>query len=137
MKLKFKLMAAVLVALVTLSFVSCSKDDDSPSEKGGIDEAVGTYKGTIDIIGQDEKFDQIIVVTKVNDKKVKVEVQNKDLNLPVKEVEVSNNANMSIQSLATEPEGIFIYTFDNKALSFLSKKTGETQLTYSFEGSKQ
>jgi hypothetical protein len=131
-------MYAVVLALVTFAFVGCSKDKDEPIQTGGsIDAAVGNYKGTIKIIGGAEVFNQILVVTKVNDKTVKVTAQNADLKLPVRELQVSNNYNMSIQALPNEPQGSFIFTFENKGLMFLAQRTEEGQLQYSFEGTKQ
>ncbi|MGE8379865.1 MAG: hypothetical protein ACN6PN_15980 [Sphingobacterium sp.] len=136
--MKMKLMYAVVLALVTLAFVGCSKDKDEPIQTGGsIDAAVGTYKGKIKIIGGNEVFNQILVVTKVSDNRVKVSAQNADLKLPVRELQVSNNMNMSIQALPNEPQGSFIYTFENKGLLFLAERTEAGQLEYSFEGTKQ
>lgn len=137
MKMKMKLMYAVVLALVTFAFVGCSKDNDPTPTGGSIDAAVGTYKGTIKIIGGAEVFNQILVVTKVDEKKVRVSAQNADLKLPVREIQVSNNYNMSIQALPSEPQGSFIFTFENKALMFLAQRTEEGQLQYSFEGTKQ
>ena len=133
-----KLMYAVVLALVTFAFVGCSKDKDEPIQTGGsIDAAVGNYKGTIKIIGGAEVFNQILIVTKVNDKTVRVSAQNADLKLPTRELQVSNNYNMSIQALPNEPQGSFIFTFENKGLTFLAQRTEEGQLQYSFEGTKQ
>ncbi|MDF2477188.1 MAG: hypothetical protein K0S24_2671 [Sphingobacterium sp.] len=136
--MKIKSMYLMVLTLVTLAFVGCSKDEDEPIQTGGsIDAAVGNYKGTIKIIGGKEVFNQILVVTKVSDNKVKVSAQNADLKLPVREIQVSNNYNISIQALPNEPQGHFIFTFENKGLSFLSERTEEGQLEYSFDGTKQ
>ncbi len=135
--MKNKLVAAIVVALVTFAFVGCSKDDDNPQTGGSIDAAVGTYQGTIDIIGGDEVFSQELVVEKISDSRVRVTAKNTSLNLPAKELQVSNVGNMSVQASATEPEGAFIFTMENRALKFLSKRTAEGQLQYSFEGTKQ
>jgi len=136
--MKMKLMYAMVLALVAFAFVGCSKDDDNTPQTGGsIDAAVGTYKGKIKIIGGAEVFNQILVVTKVSDNKVKVSAQNTDLKLPVREIQVSNNYNISIQALPNEPQGRFIFTFENKGLSFLAERTEEGQLEYSFDGTKQ
>ncbi|WP_336835011.1 MULTISPECIES: hypothetical protein [Sphingobacterium] len=138
MKIKMKLMYAVVLALVTFAFVGCSKDKDEPIQTGGsIDAAIGTYKGKIKIIGGAEVFNQILVVSKVSDNKVKVSAQNADLKLPVREIQVSNNYNISIQALPNEPQGQFIFTFENKGLSFLAERTEAGQLEYSFDGTKQ
>ncbi|WP_270088101.1 hypothetical protein [Sphingobacterium sp. SYP-B4668] len=134
--MKMKMMYAMVLAFVMVAFVGCSKDDDGPSG-GSIDAAVGTYKGTIDIVGGGQKFNQTVVVTKVSDKKVRITAQDGSLKLPVKEMEVYNNSNMGILSQPTEPQGVFVYTFENKGLSFVTKVTAEGEVMYSFEGLKQ
>ena len=136
--MKTKLFLQFFFVLVMALFVGCSKnDDDKLPSSGSIDAAVGTYKGTIDIVGGSKKFDEILVVTKVSNTRVKVKAQNTALGLPEKEIDVLNNMNVTIQALATETQGLFIYTTQNKSLSFLSKQTAEGQLQYSFEGIKQ
>lgn len=128
----------MVLTLVTLAFVGCSKDKDEPIQTGGsIDAAVGTYKGKIKIIGGAEVFNQTLVVTKIDDKKIRVSAQNADLKLPVREIQVSNNYNMTIQALPNEPQGRFIYTFENKGLTFFAERTEAGQLEYSFDGTKQ
>ncbi|MGE8241532.1 MAG: hypothetical protein ACN6PD_02405, partial [Sphingobacterium sp.] len=86
--MKIKSMYLMVLTLVTLAFVGCSKDKDEPQTGGSIDAAVGTYKGKIEIIGGKEVFNQILVVTKVSDNKIKVSAQNADLKLPVREIQV-------------------------------------------------
>lgn len=138
--IKLKGMFAMLIMLVGLATIvsSCSKDDDNPDTGGGnIDAAVGTYKGKIKIIGGDEKYDELVEVTKVSNDKLKITAKNSSLNLPVKEVQVFNNGGQQILTAATEPNGLFIYTVSNKAVSFVSKVTSEGEKMYSFEGSKQ
>ncbi len=135
--MKNKWVAAIVLALVTFAFVGCSKDDDNPQTGGSIDAAVGTYNGTIKIIGGDEVFNQKLVVTKLSDNRVRVSAQNNSLNLPVRDIQVSNMSNIGISDVGNEPQGNFIYTFENNGLSFLAKRTEEGQLQYSFEGTKQ
>ncbi|EFK57738.1 hypothetical protein [Sphingobacterium spiritivorum] len=135
--MKMKAMYLMVVALVMVAFVGCSDKDDPAPSGGSIDAVLGNYKGTIKIIGGAEVFDQTLVITKVNDKKVKVTAQNTSLNLPVRELEVINNMNISIQAVATEPQGSLIYTFENKGLMFVAERTAEGQLEYSFNGTKQ
>lgn len=121
---------------ILLAFVGCSDKEDGPSSNG-IDAAIGTYTGTIDIIGDlDNKFNEKITVTKVSENRIRVAVVNGSLNLPTKEFNVTNNANISIQSASTEPAGLFIYEVGNKSLSFLSKQTAEEEKMYKFEGTK-
>jgi len=135
--MKKKLMYGLMIAFAAVSFAGCSKSDDESKPNTGINAAIGTYKGKISIIGGPEKFDQLLVVTKVSDNKIKVTAQNADLKLPVKELQVSNNSNMVIASPGTEPNGNFIYTFENKSILFVSNRTAEGELQYSFEGTKQ
>ena len=138
--IKLKGMFAMLIMLVGLATIvtSCSKDDDNPDTGGGsIDAAVGTYKGTIKIIGGDEKYNELLEVTKVSNDKLKITAKNSSLNLPVKEVQVYNNKGQGVLTTSTEPNGLFIYTVSNKAVSFVSKVTSEGEKMYSFEGSKQ
>jgi len=135
MKVKLFLQAITLFAVIFL--IGCSKDEDKTPSNGTIDVAVGTYKGTIDIIGGTKKFDEILVVSKLSATRIRVKVQNSSLNLADRDIDVMNNSNISIQALATEPQGLFIYTLQNKSLNFLSKQTAEGQLQYSFEGVKQ
>ncbi|MGB7529546.1 hypothetical protein [Sphingobacterium cellulitidis] len=138
--IKLKGMFAMLIMLVGLATIvtSCSKDDDNPDTGGGnIDAAVGTYKGTIKIIGGDDKYNELVEVTKVSNDKLKITAKNSSLNLPVKEVQVYNNAGQGILTTSTEPNGIFIYTVSNKAVSFVAKVTSEGEKMYSFEGTKQ
>jgi len=136
--MKKKLMYGVMLAFAAVAFAGCSKSDNNEGPaSGSIDAAIGTYKGTISIIGGAEKFDQILVVTKVSANRIKIAAQNADLKLPVKELQVSNNVNMSIASPGTDPNGRFMYTFENKSVLFLSTRTAEGELQYSFEGLKQ
>ena len=137
--MKTKLFLQFFFVLALALVVGCSKDDDNNKvpTSGSIDAAIGTYKGTIDIIGGTKKFDEILVVTKVSNTRVKVKAQNTALGLPEKEVDVLNNMDVTIQALPTETQGTFIYTTKNKSLNFFSKQTAEGQVQYSFEGTKQ
>ena len=138
MKIKMKLMYAVVLALVTFAFVGCSKDKDEPIQTGGsIDAAVGTYKGSIKIAGVDKMFDKILVVTKVSDGVLKAEVSDKSLKLPVKQFNVVNNMNISIQTAGVSPEGSFLFDVKNKTLLCQGEKTSATEVFYTFEGTKQ
>ncbi|WP_185211595.1 hypothetical protein [Sphingobacterium mizutaii] len=123
---------------MTMFFTSCSKDEKEPETgSGSIDEVIGTFKGTIDIVGGEKKFNELLEISKVSDNKVKVTVKNSSLKLPVKEVQVYNNSGRGILTESSEPQGILVYSNSNKALSFVSKVTAEGEEMYSFEGSKQ
>jgi len=136
--MKMKLMYAMVLALVAIAFVGCSKDDDNTPQTGGsIDAAVGTYKGSLDIVGVGEKFNKTIKVTKVGDNRIKVEVEDSSLKLPSREFNVTNSADYSIQSAATEPGAMFLYEIKNKTVSYLSKPLAEGETTFKFDGAKQ
>ncbi len=138
MKIKMRLMYAVVLALVTFAFVGCSKDKDEPIQTGGsIDAAVGTYKGSIKIAGVDKMFDKILVVTKVSDGVLKAEVSDKSLKLPVKQFNVVNNMNISIQTAGVSPEGSFLFDVKNKTLLCQGEETNAGDIFYTFEGTKQ
>ncbi|MFD1769098.1 hypothetical protein [Sphingobacterium suaedae] len=136
MKTKLNLVLALVVAIFTLAFVGCSKDDD-PSTGGSIDAAVGTFKGTIQIPGEDKMFDKVLVVTKVSDGVLRAKVQDESLGLPVKEFSVINNMDISIQTSGVSPEGSFLYDVKNRTLLCQGEETNEGDIFYTFEGSKQ
>lgn len=136
--MKIKSMYLMVLTLVTLAFVGCSKDEDEPIQTGGtIDAAVGTYKGSLDIVGVGEKFNKTIKVTKVGDNRIKVEVEDSSLKLPSREFNVTNNADYSIQAAATEPGAMFLYEIKNKTVSYLAKPLAEGETTFKFDGTKQ
>lgn len=57
--------------------------------------------------------------------------------LPTKTVIVFDNYGQTIQTQATEPEAVVLHTLSNKALSFVTKETSESDVVYNFEGTKQ
>lgn len=137
---KLKSFFAICFLLVGMSFLfaSCSKDENNPEpDSGSIDEVVGTFKGTIDIVGGEKKFNELVEITKVSNNKVKITAKNTGLNLPVKEVQVYNNSGRGVLTEASEPQGVLVYTTSNEALSFVTKVTAEGEEMYSFEGTKQ
>ncbi|MGE8429897.1 MAG: hypothetical protein ACN6O7_18590 [Sphingobacterium sp.] len=139
MKIKMKLMYAVVLALVTFAFVGCSKDKDEPIQTGGsIDAAVGTYKGSLDLSNTSgPMFDKILTVTKVSDNTLKVEIGDKALKIPAKEFKVTNNMNIAIQTAGVSPEGSFLFDVEKKTLLCQGKKTTENEVFFTFEGTKQ
>lgn len=136
--MKIKSMYLMVLTLVTLAFVGCSKDKDEPIQTGGsIDAAVGTYKGSLDMTPGGELFDKTLTVTKVSDNTLRVEIGDKSLKLPIKEFKVINNMNISIQTSGVSPEGSFLFDVKNKTLLCQGQKTKETDIFYTFEGTKQ
>lgn len=135
--MKMKLMYAIVLALVTFAFVGCSKDKDEPQTGGSIDAAVGNYKGSIKLAGVDKMFDKTLIVTKVSDNTLKVEIGDKSLKLPTKEFKVINNMNISIQTSGVSPEGSFLFDVKNKTLLCQGEETKAGDIFYTFEGTKQ
>ncbi|WET71686.1 MULTISPECIES: hypothetical protein [Sphingobacterium] len=139
MKIKMRLMYAVVLALVTFAFVGCSKDKDEPIQTGGsIDAAVGTYKGSLDLSNTSgPMFDKTLTVTKISDNTLKVEIGDKALKIPAKEFKVINNMNIAIQTAGVSPEGSFLFDVEKKTLLCQGKKTTENEVFFTFEGTKQ
>jgi len=137
--MKIKSMYLMVLTLVTLAFVGCSKDKDEPIQTGGsIDAAVGTYKGSLDLSNTTgPMFDKTLTVTKISDNTLKVEIGDKTLKIPAKEFKVINNMNISIQTSGVSPEGSFLFDVKNKTLLCQGQKTKETEVFYTFEGTKQ
>ncbi|TDQ73521.1 hypothetical protein [Sphingobacterium yanglingense] len=129
-------LAVMFFACASLIFASCSKDDDkTPS---GIDAAIGTYIGKIEVIGGADYFDAIIKVSKVDDSHIKIEAKSgeKYSGVAAKTMKVSNTHNISINTL-NEPNGSFLYSIDDKTVILLTEQTQKDEIIYSFKGTKQ
>ena len=135
--MKNKLVAAIVLALVTFAFVGCSKDDDNPQTGGSIDAAIGTYKGKLEVIGQPDRFDQTIMVTKVSNERIKITVGDASLNLPDREFNVSNNYDFSITSAGISTGGTFAYDIKEKSVVYQAEPTAEGEVLFTFKGDKQ
>lgn len=131
------LLAVLFFALVSVGISSCSKDDKGP-EGGSIDAAIGTYVGTIDVIGGKKYYEAVIIVSKVDKDHLKVEAKADQpySNITTKTLQVSANGNMSVQASA-DPNGLLIYTMAEKNLKIVTKDTKEDDVIYSFDGKKQ
>lgn len=131
-------LAVLFLACATLVFSSCSKDDDNGPSGGSIDAAVGTYIGTIKVIGGEEYFNAIINVSKVDGSHLKIQAKSgEDYSVvATKTMKVSNTHNISINTL-NEPNGDFLYSIDEKTVILLAKRTQEGEIEYSFQGTKQ
>ncbi|MDQ1149175.1 hypothetical protein [Sphingobacterium zeae] len=137
MKMKMKLMYAVVLALVTFAFVGCSKDDDNTvPTSGSIDVAVGTYKGKVQV-GGNEFFDQMVVVSKVSNERVKVSFSNKSLNVADREFNVSNQSGMFIQGAVGATGGSFLFDIKEKSLLTQFTVMAEGERLVTFTGDKQ
>jgi|SRR5690606_33361676 len=136
--MKIKSMYLMVLTLVTLAFVGCSKDKDDPIQTGGsIDAAIGTYKGKVEIPSSNALFDQLVTVTKVSDSRVKVSFNNKSLNVADREFNVTNNNGMFIQGAPGATGGSFVFDIKEKSLltQFTVMAAGERLVT--FTGDKQ
>ncbi len=135
------------VALVgALMFSGCSKDNGSnPSTKGKIDDAVGTYKGTLSLISEyGEFYDAIIIVTKEGNDQLKVTAKSGEAYSGVTsktfQVEVGdffNQEPIDIVSLSGVTAGLFHYDGKAKTALVNTSKQGPTEINFRFEGDKQ
>ncbi|MFZ4262036.1 hypothetical protein ACFRAE_08335 [Sphingobacterium sp. HJSM2_6] len=132
-----------LLGLISFSY-SCSKEESEPAEKKGkVEDAVGIYKGVLEV-GSQDYYDAILEVSQVGDQKlsVKAKVGQPYSNITTKifTVEVGDYFNVDpidIASLSISPEGLFHYDGLSKSISVITSKQLELEISYSFEGTKQ
>lgn len=136
---KISVLALSLVAL-TLLF-SCKKKEGGSS--GNSDEAaaarvVGTYKGTMDITSQ-EYFNVIIKVTKESGNKVKITAKSGEVysNVATKVIAIKAISGSDDAEAIADPEGTVIYQHSEKAIKIVTRPTAQSEVTYSFRGTKQ
>lgn len=136
--MKTKWVPAIVLALVAFTSIGCSKDDGI-SNNSSIDAAVGTYKGSLDIVGGSNNtlFDKTIVVTKVSDSRIKVVVGDAALNLPDREFNVSNNMDISITSASISTGGTFLYDVKEQSVVYQAEPVAEGEVLFTFKGNKQ
>ncbi|WP_336958943.1 hypothetical protein [Chryseobacterium contaminans] len=117
-----------------MSFVGCSKDDDTPNQgTGSIDVATGTFKGTISI-GTTNHFNAILIVTKADNDLLKFQAKSGE---PYSSVETKTiRAKADVPGLVDgdDAQGMFSYKIAEKKLTLVSSLAGTP---YSFEGEKQ
>lgn len=136
------LKTAGIIAIAVFGLVSCSSDDSNngPGGGGGIDTAVGTYKGTLDPLGDGPNyFDAILIVTKVDGTHLKITPKSGEpySNYTSKTMKVYNASNQAIFGDGNIPEGTFSYTISSKTLLVQTQEQSTTDLTYTFQGTKQ
>ncbi|WP_413512977.1 hypothetical protein [Myroides odoratus] len=148
-KLKISLLATLALVSMGTLVTSCSSSDDNGGpdlpEKGVIDDAIGTYKGTMrvhdDIAGTDkyEFYDVVMLVTKVDNQHVKVTAKSNEVYSVVAEkvIKVEGNYNKDITSVTGDLSGFFWYHSDTKTVDIHANKQAATEIIYTFEGSKQ
>ncbi len=128
----------VMLALF-VGVMGCSKDDDGGDGGDPASVIAGSYKGTLTIIGGEPIYDAIVVVTRKDASTISLGPKSGEpySDLPTKTVAVFDNGVQTIQTQATEPEAMVLYTLSNKSLTFVTKETSESDVMYSFEGARQ
>ncbi|RRN78007.1 hypothetical protein EIM50_16730 [Pseudoxanthomonas sp. SGD-10] len=146
LQVRFGLLSLAALLAFGLLLTACSKDSaDETSKSGKIDDAVGTYKGTMFRYGSaTELFDVILIVTKEGDNKLKITPKSgevySDVTPRVFTVEVGDffgEHPVDVISLSGSVGGYFSYYGESKSVSILSTKLQESDVTYTFEGVKQ
>ena len=147
-----KISLFLIVTSISLGFTNCSSDDDSPSNPnqgtGNIDIALGNFKGRIQINNPDlstnEYFDAEVIVTKIDNEKLRVTPKTgqpyssaNPKTFTVLYNSAPNNQLMSVQSIPGSLEGYFIYSHNNTSLNIATIRQSATEVTFSFEGTKQ
>ncbi|MBA9071913.1 hypothetical protein GGR22_000039 [Flavobacterium gossypii] len=132
-----------IVVFAVVSMVSCSSDDSDGGNGGGsIDAAVGTFKGTFEVLdgpnaGQDY-FDATLIITKVSNTELRMTPKSGEAysNLTPKTIKVYNLGG-DILVDGDAPAGTFAYRASSKALLALTKQQAATDITFTFSGTKQ
>lgn len=132
-----------LIVFIGLNY-SCSKEENEPQvKKGKVEDAVGTYKGVLEV-GSEDYYDAIIEVTKVGDQKLSVKAKvgqpYSNVTSKVFTVEVGDYFNVDpidLASLSISPEGLFHYDGLAKSIYVSTSKQQETDIKFNFEGTKQ
>lgn len=131
-----------IVVFAVMSMVSCSSDDSSngPNGGGSIDAAVGTFKGTFRTVNGESQtyFDATLIVTKVSNTELRVAPKTGEAysNYTPKTIKVYNLAG-DILVDGDVAAGTFAYRASSKALQVLTKEQAASDITFSFEGTKQ
>lgn len=138
--LKFNLMMAV-TAISLFVVVGCSKKDSAPaadSDEAAAQRLVGTYKGTIHVVSGSDYFNAEINITKESGATVKIAPKSGQPYSTVTTKIVGVEAILGTQNVAAENAALtLIYQVNNKSINYLIKKQGQTEVSYSFEGTKQ
>ena len=147
-KLQMKITLLGLAGLMFMGVLltGCSKDssDDAP-RTGKIDDAVGTYKGTLyNSILLKDYFNAVVIVTKEGDNKLRItakaDEEYSNITPKVFTVEVGDFFGpdpIDVASLTGSVGGFFHYYGESKTISVYSTKLQETDITFDFEGVKQ
>ncbi len=131
-KIRFCKTFVLMIALIT--FVGCSKDDDTPNqETGSIDVAVGTYKGILSI-GRTDHTNAVFIVTKVDNKRLKFEAKSGEPYSSVVPRTIQAKADVPGLVDGDDAQGVFTYQVADKKLSLV---VNELEIPYTFVGEKQ
>lgn len=150
MKKRIVFVGILSMMMLGTTATSCSSDDNGYEElaKGSVDVVVGTYVGTLNanIVDADASvwYDAVILVTKDGEGRMKVSAQPGQpyssvtpKTFTVESSYIYEDNTYDVLSLIGSLEGYFTYTGANKNLSIFTHKQSETDVSYSFEGTKQ
>lgn len=134
-----------IIAIALFGMASCSSDDSNsgPGNGGGIDIAVGTFKGKITIVegagSGTEYFDATVVVTKASNNQLKVAPKSGEAysSITPKTIKVYNNSNVAVFNDGNTPEGTFSYSISSKSLIISTQQQSASDITFAFQGAKQ
>lgn len=128
-----------LILFVGVFLTSCKNDDDDDSNPGTgntIDVVVGTFKGTLNVAGQDY-FNAIVMVSKVDDSHVKVQAKTNEAYSFVTTKTLSAVNTQGVGVVGSSSDGSISYLISTKALTVSTQKTSETDKIYLFQGTQQ
>jgi hypothetical protein len=127
-----------LILFVGVFLTSCKNDDDEDSNPGtgNIDVVVGTFKGTLNVAGQDY-FNAIVMVSKVDDSHVKVQAKTNEAYSFVTTKTLSAVNTQGVGVVGSSNDGSISYLISTKALTVSTQKTSETDKIYLFQGTQQ
>lgn len=136
MKAKIKLVCLALIAMGSTALNSCSKD----SKEFPIEEAVGTYRGTLKVmvpkVPHTEIKDAKVTITKVSDTELRVTPDPK-YGATAKTFTVESIEGDLMNPDVNDPKGIFIYEVADKYLSVTTNREVPTEANFIFKGNKQ
>lgn len=147
-----KITKTISVFLLVVTAVSCGSDDGPVTpgiDKGDISIATGTFTGTITVYvpGQTAKeyFNAEVTVTKVSDNQLKVTPKSGQAysvaapkTFQVVYSYAAGQADLqSVTHVAGSPEGVFVYNNQNKSLGVGTEQQSASEVTFSFDGTKQ
>lgn len=137
-KERFKfLFVSLLMALVSVTMLSCSSDDDDDSPKDAAAAIAGNYPGTLRAIGYDDS-DAVCYVTieRLANNAVRVSkltCEEYDININPVNLKVEESSN-GVYTLKSETSKAIEGMYNNKVLTLTF---GMRDITWSFTGQKE